>query len=413
MSNRLIETIVTTFRALKHRNYRLFFLGQCISVIGTWIQQVAISWLIYKLTKSAFIMGLIGFAGSLPSLFVTPFAGVFIDRMNKHKALIFVQASFLIEAFILAVATLTNVVNIWVILAISILMGISNAIDMPLRQSFIVQLVENNEDLGNAISLNSSSFNLARLIGPAIAGVLIAAVGEGWCFMINALSYVAVIWALMIMQIKCSIFNNNTKETKSVLTELKEGVLYAYHSKAIWYLLWFIGIASIFGMAFQIVMPIYAKEVLGGNAQTLGYLMSASGVGALAGALYLSSRTSVKGLGKFTCIASVLFGIGLMGLNYINTLPLAVASLTVAGFGMVGIIASCNTLIQFFVDEDKRGRVMSLYTVAFFGTVPFGSLFEGFIADKIGVQLTYFFNGAILILLAYLLITKLKYFNEK
>lgn len=405
------DKIYNTFRALKYKNYRLFFFGQCISLIGTWIQQIAMSWLVYKLTKSAFLMGIICFTSAIPALIISPFAGVFIDRINKKNALIIVQCSFLLEAFILSLLTLSHSLNIFNILVISLFMGISTAIDMPLRQAFVVQLVDNPEDLSNAISLNSSCFNLARLVGPAIAGLLIALIGEGWCFMINALSYIAVIWALLLICIDSNKYS--VPETKqSFFSEFKEGFNYSYNYKLIWYIILLIGIASLSGMAFQVVMPIYAKEILKGDAQTLGYLMSAAGIGALIGALYLSSRTSVKGLSKWSCLSAVFFGAGLIGLNFINNLPLALLSLCITGFGMVILIASCNTIIQYFCDESKRGRVMGLYTIAFFGTAPFGSLLEGIIADKLGISLTYFINGTILILLAIWFYSKLKLFEN-
>ncbi|MCI1273820.1 MAG: MFS transporter [Clostridiaceae bacterium] len=413
MFNSFQTKIYNTFRALKYKNYRLFFFGQCISLIGTWIQQVAMSWLIYKLTNSAFLMGLVCFVSTLPALILSPFAGVFIDRMEKKKALVFVQFSFLIEAFILAVLTLTNLLNIWNVLIISLFMGVSNAIDMPLRQAFVVQLVDDNEDLSNAISLNSSCFNLARLIGPAIAGVLIAIIGEGWCFMINALSYIAVIWALLLILVSNEYAKIPAKKETSILEELKEGFNYSYNNKFIWYIFMFIGIASLSGMAFQVVMPIYAKEILKGGAQTLGYLMSAAGIGALIGALYLSSRTSIKGLSKWTCASAVMFGSGLIGLKFISNLPLALLSLSITGFGMVVLIASCNTIVQYYCEESKRGRVMGLYTIAFFGTAPFGSLIEGTIADKLGISTTYLINGIILLILAYWFSTKLKHFTNQ
>src|SRR5574344_138563 len=402
----MIHSFSNTFRALKHRNFKLFFLGQCISLIGTWVQQIAISWLIYRLTNSALLMGIITFAGSLPSIFVSPFAGVIIDRINKHKALIFIQSTFLVEALALALFTLTNTVNIWIVLAISVLIGISNAIDMPLRQSLIVQLVDGNEDLSNAISLNSSSFNLARLIGPAIAGLLIAAIGEGWCFFINAISYIAVIFALCLIKIKYFPLSAQGKNT--IIEDLKEGFLYSYNFRPIRYLIFYIGLSGICGMAYQGIMQIYASNVLGGNDQTLGYIMSAVGVGALAGAFYLSMRSDVKGLKKRIFITTEMLGTGLICLYFIKNFLISLPFFMLIGIGMVMIIAGCNTLIQFFVDDDKRGRVMSIYTMAFFGTVPFGSLFEGAIAEKLGVSLTFLLNGIGMILLSILFFKKIQ-----
>lgn len=405
------EKLYLTFRALRHKNYSLFFVGQCISLVGTWIQQIAISWLVYRLTNSALLMGVITFMGSIPSLFIAPFAGVFVDRINKHKALIILQAVFMLEALVLSILTLTGVIQVWHVVIISTLIGMTNAVDMPLRQSFVVQLVDDNNDLGNAISLNSSMFNLARMIGPAIAGVLIAAVGEGTCFLINALSYIAVIGALFAMAITYKA--KQKKENQKVLNELVEGFRYAFGVKIIRNALLYLAISSFVGMGYQVLMPIFAEQILGGNAQTLGIIMSASGVGALTGALHLASRKTNKGLERLIFIASILFGFALMGLKYTNTIWLAILLLFFTGFGMVTIMASSNTLIQDCVDEDKRGRVMSLYTMAFIGTAPVGSLFEGAIAEKIGVPYTLLINGVIMIISALLFSANLKRSDNK
>lgn len=385
-----------TFRALKYKNYSLFFAGQCISLIGTWIQQIALSWLVYKLTNSALLMGVIMFTGSLPSLFISPFAGVFIDRINKYKALIIVQVLFMAEAFILAVLTITGAVQIWHVIVISALMGITNSIDMPLRQSFVIQLVDDSNDLGNAISLNSSMFNLARMIGPAVAGALIAAVGEGMCFMINSLSYIAVICALFAMTITYKQKKQHS-QTKKVIHELAEGFKYAFQLKPIKKALLYLALSSFIGMSFQVLMPIFAEQILKGNAQTLGILMSVSGIGSLIGALKLASRKNNEGLEKFIFAASILFSIGLIGLAFTHHVILAALLLFLTGFGMVTIMASCNTIIQSTVDEDKRGRVMSIYTMAFIGTAPLGCLFEGAVAEHIGVPHTFLLSGIIML----------------
>lgn len=405
------EKLYLTFRALRHRNYRLFFLGQCISLIGTWIQQVAMSWLVYSLTKSALLMGIITFASSLPSLLVSPFAGVLIDRVNKRRTLMLIQSLFMVETFVLAILAISGVVQVWHIIVLGVLMGITNAIDMPLRQAFVVQLVDDSEDLSNAISLNSSSFNLARLIGPAIAGVLIASVGEGICFLLNALSYIAVIWAIFLMKINSAPTRKSTKS--NMLHELKEGFSYALYSKPIRTIIFYIAASSLLGMSFFVIMPIFAKEILHGNAQTLGFLMSSSGIGALIGALYLAAKKSSVGMEKWIYFASLLCGVGLVGLNSITKLWMALIGLFIIGMGVVIIIACCNTLIQNLVDDDKRGRVMSLYTMAFMGTMPFGSLLEGAIADRIGVPYTFLLNGFALIIAAFIFRTKLKYFDVK
>lgn len=348
------EKLYLTFRALRHRNYRLFFLGQCISLIGTWIQQIAMSWLVYSLTKSALLMGIITFASSLPSLLVSPFAGVLIDRVDKRRALMIVQALFMVETFVLATLTILGSIQVWHIIVLGVLMGITNAIDMPLRQAFVVKLVDDIEDLSNAISLNSSIFNLARLIGPAIAGILIASVGEGICFLLNSLSYIAVIWAIFLMKIN---FTTTRKPNKSnMLNELKEGYIYALNSKPIRTIIFYIAASSLFGMSFFVIMPIFAKEILHGNAQTLGFLMSSSGVGALIGALYLAAKRSSVGMEKWIYFASLLCGAALLCLNFTTKLWISLIVLFFTGMGVVIIIACCNTLIQNLVDDDKRGR---------------------------------------------------------
>lgn len=410
MNNKMTETISLTFRALRNRNYRLFFSGQCISVTGTWIQQVAINWLVYSLTKSALLMGVIMFAGSIPSLFLSPLAGVVVDRINKYHVLIILQALFMIEALILAILTLTGIVQVWQIVILSISIGVTNAFDMPLRQAFVVQLIDRSEDLGNAISLNSSSMNLALLVGPAIAGTLIAAFGEGACFLINSLSYIAVIAALFAMRIK-SLPIHESNGT-NVFQEFHEGFKYVSNSFPMRNIIIYLAIASLVGMSYIVLMPIYAKEILHGNAQTLGFLLSTAGVGALFGALYLAGKKTILGLEKWICIASLILGFGLVGLAFADKFLIALMLLFFIGFGMVVIIASCNTLVQDVVEDDKRGRVMSLYTMAFMGTTPIGSLFGGVVANKIGVPYTFLLAGLIMIVAAFVFSTKLKYFNE-
>lgn len=405
------EKMSLTFRALRHRNYRLFFYGQFISLTGTWMQQVAMSWLIYSLTKSPLIMGIIMFASTAPSLFVSPFAGVLIDRVNKYHALIIVQTLFMIEAFIIAVLTLTGIVQVWHIIILSILMGLTNAVDIPLRQAFVVNLIDASEDLGNAISLNSSCFNLARMIGPAVAGVLIASFGEGICFLLNAISYIAVIYALLLMKIRVTPIHKKTD--KNILQELKEGFKYAFDSIPIRILIIFIGTTSLIGMSFPVLMPIFAKEILHGGAQTMGFLMSSSGIGALLGALYLAGKKSVSGLEKWLYVAALLFGFGLAGLSLVNKVWLSLGLLFIIGFGMVVIIAACNTMIQSLVEDNIRGRVMSLYAMAFMGTAPIGSLFGGAIAEKIGVPYTFLLTGLTMVFAAFIFGTKLKHFKIK
>lgn len=385
------------FRALKHRNYLLFFIGQSISLIGTWLQQIAISWLVYRLTNSALLMGVITFVGFLPSLLLSPFAGVYIDRINKHKMLIVIQILFMLEALVLAILTITGVVQLWHVLIICTLVGITGAIDMPLRQSFVVQLVDDQNDLGNAISLNSSMFNLARMVGPAIAGILISTVGEGYCFLINSISYIAVIYMLFIMTINYKIEQKNGRE--DIFEELLEGFRYSNSIEPIKKALSYLAVSSFIGMSFQVLMPIFAKEILHGSAQTLGFLMSAGGIGALIGALRLASKKDNKGLSKGIFKASIMFALALIGLSFMHNLACSLILMFLTGYGMVTIMASSNTIIQVNVEENKRGRVMSIYTMAFMGTAPLGSLFEGAVAEQIGVPYTFLLNGIIMFVL--------------
>lgn len=401
--------VESTFRALKYRNYKLFFYGQFISLIGTWIQQIALNWLVYRLTHSALMMGVTVFAVTIPSLFLSPFLGVIVDRVNKYRALIITQTIFMILAGVLGILTITNTVQIWHIVILGVLMGIANTFDMPLRQAFVVNLVEDTQDLSNAISLNSTIFNLARLVGPAIGGVLIANVGEGLCFILNAISYIAVISAFFAMKIK-TVINHKTDEN-NMIRELSEGIKYAFNNKPIRITLLYLAISSLFGMFYPLLMPIYVKETLHGGAQTLGFLMSTSGIGALLGALYLAGRKNVKGLEKWICLASVLFGVGLLGLNFTNKTLVALLLLFITGYGMVIIIAACNTLTQHFVDNDKRGRVMSLYSMAFMGTAPLGSLCSGAIAERIGVPHTFLISGVTMLFAAYLFYKNIKHFR--
>lgn len=403
------EKINLTFRALKYRNYRLFFSGQFISLVGTWIQQIAMSWLIYSLTKSPLLMGTIVFVSSVPAIFLSPFAGVLIDRVNKHKFLILLQALFMLEAFVLALLTLAGIIKVWHIVVLSVLMGLTNTFDMPLRQAFVVNLIDKPEDLTNAISLNSSCFNLARLTGPAIAGILIAKFGEGLCFLLNALSYIAVIFALSLMKIQVGF--KNLKQKPDVLKEFNEGIQYALASKPIKLILLFFAISSLIGMSFQVLMPIYVKEVLLGNAKVLGCIMSVSGIGALFGALYLAGRKTHLGLEKWIYASSLLLSLGLIGLSFANKVLWASILLFVIGFGMVIIIAACNTMIQHLVDNERRGRIMSLCTMAFIGAPPIGSLFCGIIADKIGVGHTFLLCGVVMLCAASIFRNKLKYFR--
>jgi MFS family permease len=384
-------------RALRHRNYRLFFSGQSVSLIGTWLTRVATSWLIYRLTGSALLLGILGFAGQIPTFILAPLAGVLVDRWDRYRVLVVTQVLAMIQSGLLAALALTGVINVWHVLALSVFQGLINAFDMPARQSLVVQMVEDRADLPNAIALNSSMVNAARLVGPAAAGVLIAAVGEGWCFFVDAVSYLAVIASLLLMRIEPR--PQKARSTR-VLHEMRKGFRYASGFAPIRAVLLLLAVVSLMGMPYSVLLPVIAREVLGGGAGTLGALTASSGLGALASALYLASRKSVLGLGRVIVGATALFGVGLIGLSRVGVLWLALPVMLVTGGGMMLQMASSNTIIQTIVDEDKRGRVMSLFAMAFFGTVPFGSLLAGALANRMGAQNTILVGGVVCILAA-------------
>jgi len=381
-----------TLRALRHKNYRLFFTGQSLSLIGTWMQQVALGWLVYRLTDSAFLLGLVGFSSQIPTFILASVAGVLADRYNKHKILVATQTLAMLQAFILAFLTLTSTIQIWQILLLSLFSGLINAFDMPTRQSFVIDMVEDRNDLPNAIALNSSIFNAARLIGPTLAGFLITAIGEGFCFLVNGISYLTVIVALLMMNITTHV--NNQKNEK-VLEGLKEGIKYAYNFKPIRALLLLIGLVSLTGMPYTILMPVFAKDILHGDAHTLGFLFGAVGSGALIGAVYLASRKSILGLGGWIAKATTIFSLGLLFFSFSRNIYLSVGLMLFTGFGMMMQMASTNTLLQTLVEDDKRGRVMSLYVMAFMGTAPFGSIMAGSLAGAIGAPYTVLSSGII------------------
>ncbi len=373
------------FRALRYRNYRLFFTGQGISLIGTWMQQIALSWLVYRLTDSVFLLGAVTFCSQVPTFLLGPFAGVAADRFDRHKVLLVTQLLSMLQASTLAVLVLTESIEIWHVLALSAVLGFINAYDIATRQAFVIEMVDKREDVSNAIALNSSMFNLARLVGPSIAGVLIAAVGEGMCFLINAVSYLAVLASLVLMRLKP--FERVVQERKA-WQSLKEGFSYAFGFAPIRALLSIVACLSLFGMPFSVLMPVFARDILHGGANTLGYLMGASGVGALSGALYLAQRKSVLGLGRIMIFTMFTFGLGLIAFSFSEVLLLSLVCMLFSGFGMIVTMASCNTLLQTIVDDDKRGRVMSLYSMAFMGMAPFGSMLAGAVAENIGVNYT-------------------------
>ena len=392
-------------RALRHRNYRLFFAGQSLSLIGTWMTQVATSWLVYRLTHSALLLGVVGFSGQIPALLLAPFAGVWVDRLNRHRTLIITQTLSMIESFALAALAFTHTINIWNIIALTMFQGAVNALDMPARQSFMIQMIEDRNDLANAIALNSSMVNGARLIGPSIAGVIISISGESWCFLVDGISYLAVIASLTMMKI---IGAPPTRERASVLQELKDGWAYVTGFAPIRSILILLACVSLVGIPYSVLMPVFAATVLHGGPHTLGFLTGVSGLGALASAIALAMRKTVVGLARRIAISAFIFGAGLIGFGFSHWLWLSLPLVLVTGFSMMQQMAASNTILQTIVDEDKRGRVMSFYTMAFIGMTPFGSLMAGALASKIGAPFTVMIGGAFCIVCAAWFLAQLK-----
>lgn len=383
------------FGALRHRNFRLFFFGQSISLIGTWMQQVAMVWLVYRLSNSEFLLGLIGFCSQVPILFLAPVAGVFTDRWNRHRTIIATQSLAMLQAVILVALTWTGLINVPYLIVLSIFMGLINAFDMPARQAFLIQMVQGREDLANAIGLNSSMFNGARLVGPAIAGVLVATVGESCCFLLNAFSYVAVLGALLAMRITPQA---STGTPQHVLRELRDGIRYAFGFPPIRVLLLLLALVSLAAMPLTVLMPVFATKVLGGGPRLLGALTAAIGIGALIGALLMAYRRTVLGLGRQIAWASGVFGLALVAFSFSRSLWISFPILALLGFAMMLAIAASNTVLQTIVDDDKRGRVMSFYTVALLGTAPLGSLLAGTLASYFGAITTVQVAGVVCVL---------------
>ncbi len=384
-----VSRFSTTFRALKHKNFRFFFAGQFISLTGTWMQTVAESWLIYQLTGSVLKLGLVRFASQIPVFLLAPIGGAVADRFNRRKILVATQSWAMVLAFILAMLTLTGNIQEWHLYVIAALLGLGNAFDIPTRQAFVADMV-GREDLLNAIALNSSMFNGARIVGPAIAGLLVAAVGEGWCFFFNALSYIAVISGFLLMNVKAEI----RPRVGSTVSNIAAGFKFVAQTPPIRALLLLLGLVSLMGMPYSVLMPIIADKILGGNADTLGYLMGASGLGALIAALVLATRKEVFGLGRWVNFASAGFGIFLILFSFSRTFWLSAILLVPIGFSMMMQMSSSNTLIQAMVPDELRGRVMSVYSMMFMGMAPFGALLSGWLADYIGTPETIAIGGA-------------------
>ncbi len=382
-------------RALRSRNYRLFFTGQSISLIGTWMQRIATPWLVYELTNSVFLLGLVGFVGQIPVFLLAPFAGVFSDRWNRYRILLATQVLAMIQACLMAWLVLAERIELWQILLLSMVLGAVNAFDIPARQAFLVSMVEKKEDLGNAIALNSSIVNTARMLGPSAAGILIASIGTGVCFLFNAASFVFVILSLLMMRLPTE---EKSKAHRSILGELGEGIRYTFGFAPIRCVILLLFLASLTGMPYVVLMPVFAKEILLGSANTYGLLMGASGIGALGGAFFLATRKNALGLEKVIPVAAAVFGLGLILLSLSRNFALAIAVIVVTGFGMMLLMATSNTVIQSIVADDMRGRVMSFFTMAIMGTAPFGSLLAGSLAKEIGVPLTIALGGTMCIL---------------
>ena len=382
-------------RALRHRNYRLFFAGQSLSLVGTWITRIATSWLIYRLTGSALLLGIVGFCGQIPTLFLAPVAGVFVDRWDRHRVLVVTQVLSMLQSLALAVLALAGIITVAEVLALQVLQGVINAFDTPARQAFVVSMIEDRADLPNAIALNSSMVNASRILGPSIGGVLIAAVGEGWCFLVDAISYLAVIASLLAMQV---VREERRPGAARLVEELTTGFRYVTGFVPIRTVLLLLALVSTMGMPYTVLMPAVAAKLLHGGPHTLGWLMTASGVGALAGAFFLAARPSVLGLGRVIATASGTFGAGLIALGLSRALWLSLLIMPLIGAGFMVSLAASNTIIQTLTEEHLRGRVMAFYTVAFLGTAPLGSLLAGVLADRIGEPATIAAGGAVCIL---------------
>ncbi|WP_220429193.1 MFS transporter [Tenuifilum thalassicum] len=397
------------FRALKSPNFRMFFSGQIVSLMGTYIQNLALGWLIYRLTNSPFLLGAVGFAGQIPSLFLTPIAGVYADRLNRRRVLVGTQTLSMLMAFTLALLSLTGLIQIWQIILISAINGLALAFDTPFRHAFLIEMVGEKDLLQNAIALNSTLINSARFIGPTIGGFLIAWFGEGWCFFINGVSFMAVIASLLAMRVASRI----VKRSKgSVLQELTEGIRYSFKNQAIRNLLLLISAIGFIGLPFQVFLPVFARDILRGDSQMLGFLTGALGAGALLGAFYLASRKGIKDLPKDILFASAIFSVGIFVFSLSNIPLISLAVIFFIGFGMIVQFAAVNTLLQHIVDEKMRGRVVALYGLSFMGITPIGSLLLGAISPSIGVQLTLSISGVLCVVALVLFARKSKIVKE-
>ncbi|GAB6125203.1 MFS transporter [Humidesulfovibrio idahonensis] len=381
-------------RSFRHRDYRLFFGGQFISLVGTWMQQTAQSWLVYRLTGSSLSLGLVGFAGQFPVFVLAIFGGVMADRLSRRSVLIGTQAAALVQAALLAWLTLAGHIQVWQVMVLAAFLGVVNAVDMPTRQSFIVELV-GKEDLHNAIALNSSMFNSARILGPSVAGVMLAAVGEGWCFSLNALSFLAVIVCLLRMGVPAK---PAARSNASLREHLREGFAYAWRTREVRTILLLLGVSSIIGMSYVVLMPVFAEEILHSGPRGLGLLMAATGCGSLCGALLLASRRESRGIGRFAYFGMLAFGASLVLFAQSPNFWLSAGLLLPVGFSMIVSMAAANTMLQTLCPDELRGRVMALYSMVFMGMAPFGALLSGSLAHMFGAKATVTAGGVACVL---------------
>lgn len=388
--------VAHVLRAFRNRNYRLFFFGQAVSLIGTWMQRTALMWLVFRLTGSPFWLGVITFATNAPNFFLAPFSGVIADRTNKKRLLLGTVSFEMVQALVLALLVFTDTVLLWHLVALSIFFGIISSFETPVRQSFVVDMLESKEDLGNAIALNSSIFNVARMIGPAIAGLIIAAWGEAICFLANGLSYFAVIAAMIAMRVPP---RQPLPRQANFLKRMREGFAYSARHPSIRNLLVLLGFTSLLTMPYVTLLPVFAANVLGGNAKTLGFLSAAIGSGALLGAILLAARSRMRGISAVINRMAFFFGLCVLAFSLSTNLALSLLLAVLMGFSMMTLVAACNTLLQSIVHDDKRGRVMSHYVMVLIGLGPFGGLFAGWLAEQIGAQWTVGLGGAAMIVL--------------
>ena len=390
---------ITTFSAFRSRNYRLYFTGQSVSLIGTWMQKTAVSWVIYALTHSTFMLGLTLFASQFPSFLFSLLGGVVSDRYNRFKVLLGTQIASMVQASILAILILAGHYAVWEILSLSVMLGIINAFDVPARQSLVYEMIEDKKDLPNALALNSSMVNLSRLIGPAIAGFVLEKFGDGTCFLLNAFSFLAVIGSLLLMRLPKYI---KQVHTKNAFGEMREGLSYLKKTPSLAFVIVMLGLISLFVLPFSTLLPVYAKDIFKGTASTFGIIDSVIGLGAFSGAIFLASLKPGSNLKKILAINTLIFGAGLVLFSHEGNYPLALVFATVAGFGMMSQITVSNTLIQTTVEPNMRGRVISFYAMAFFGMQPLGGLLIGSLSRWIGTPDTMLAEGIFALLIGLL-----------